>query len=207
MLTHDTEVVSRGLSRLLAQFRGKPRIEALLTSWLDEFQELEDALYEVYFNRELQQRVATGDLLIKLGNLVGQQSEGLSDPDFLILITARIKANRSTGRRQDLIDIGLVLSPDGVVVIKDLPPASVYVQIEDLAFSPVLVVKDFLGRAVAAGVRLIFVWSSAPASNTLTFGSINGFSPTADQSPGSINAVGIGGGQFAGALQVTGGLT
>lgn len=196
-LVHDTQVTPKGLQRLLAQYKGKPRMTVLISSYLDEFQEVEDAAYSVYFARAIQNAAATGDLLAKLGKIVGQGSEGLSDSQFLTLITARIQANRSSGRREQLIKIANLLSSASSIYVKDYPPAAVLIQMDSLALPPELVGRDFLGVAVAGGVLLMFLWSLVSLSNTFVGGSIYtpGFTAgppptntgaTAAQSPGSI---------------------
>jgi hypothetical protein len=207
-ITHDVNVKARGLSRMLSQFRGKPRFEALLASYLDEFQEIEDALYEVYTKRELQNGTATGDLLAKLGKIVGQGSEGLSDDLYRLLIQARIASNRSNGRREELINVASLLVPLTSIYVKDYPPGSVYVNPRGVVeLPPYLVGQSFLARATAAGVLLIFVWSSVDVLHTFTLGSVDGSVtvPVANQSFGSVDGAVTTGGKLAGAVQVQGG--
>lgn len=206
-ITHNTGYVSEGLGRLLAIFKDKPRITAWLTSYLEEFQAAEDALWDVFVKRLLQDGVATGDLLAKLGKLVGQTSEGLLDPQFLTLITARIKANRARGWRQTLLDIAALLVPSTPIYAKNFPPAAIMIMPRGpFTLPPQLVAISFLARATGAGILLMFVWSSVVPANTLTLGSVWASSnPTAAQSPGSVYAVGTGGGKCAGAVQVNGG--
>ncbi len=194
---------------MLAMFRGKPRMTVLLSSWLDEFQSVEDALYSVYFDRALQNSTATGDLLEKLGKIVGQGSEGLVDAQFSILIQARIQANRSDGRRAQLISIAQLLAPGLIIEVKDLPPASVYVHPRGaLILPPVLVGRDFLASATAAGVLLIFVWTAVSAATTLTLGSVDVAVavPTIDQALASVDVAVTTGGELAGAVQIQGGV-
>ena len=52
-ISHNTAITSQGLARLLSTFKGKPRIACLLSSWLDEFQAAEDALWDVFTARLL----------------------------------------------------------------------------------------------------------------------------------------------------------
>lgn len=207
-IIHSTTVTADGLARLLQQFKDKPRLAALLSSWLDEFQANEDAAFTLYYNRLLQNGVATGDILTKIGKLVGQGSEGLSDASFILLIKARIKTNRSTGRREDLIGIASLLVPGDIVRVTAYPPKSVAVQ-PDAACTlpPAIVGIKFLAKAGGAGTRVMFVWSSVARANTLVWGSVNGSVavPTATQVPGSVNGSVANGGKTASCIQINGG--
>lgn len=206
-VTHNTQVTAQGIGRLLQMFKDKPRIAALLSAYLDEFQEREDAAYALYVGRLLQNN-PTGDLLAKIGALVGQGSEGLTDPQFQQLIQARIRVNRSTGRREELIRIASILAPGDIVRARAFPPKYIMIQPDAaLTLPPVLVGRRFMGPAAGAGTMMAFVWSSVPRAQTLVFGSVNGAVPvpTSSQVPGSVNGSVPHGGQTASVLQTNGG--
>src|ERR1700761_4538956 len=119
----NTNYVGQGLARMLFCLQNKPRLAALATSYLSGVQDLENAAIDLLLSRMVQNN-PTGDLLDKLGKLVGQDREGFSDADYLLLITARIRANRSGARHEDLIAIATLLIPNTQIVLRDLPPAS-----------------------------------------------------------------------------------
>lgn len=226
-VVHNTKVTASGLARLLSQFQGKPRLTALLSAFLDECQEVEDALYDVYYQRALQNGVAVGDLLAKLGKIVGQGSEGLSDAIYRTLIQARIAANRSRGTKPDLLNMLTLLIPSTVIEAWTMPPASFYVEpLGPISFSPYLIVNSFLRMAISAGVAVSFVWTQVARSTTILGGSV--YNPsfsagppptntgvTANQSLGSVHSASFaagppvtnaGGGVLAGVVEVlTGG--
>lgn len=205
-ITHNTTYVVDGLNRLLSIFKGKPRITAWLTSYLEEFQAAEDAMWDVFSKRLLQDGAATGDLLAKLGKLVGQSSQGLPDAQFLTFITARIKANRSRGWRQNLIDIATLLVPTAPIYVKDFPVGILIMPRVLLPVNPQIAATSFLARATAAGVQLMFVWTGFAPTQTLTLGSVWASSnPTSAQSPGSVYGVAANSGQMAGAIHANGG--
>lgn len=163
-ITHITDHYERGLARLLGQFKDKPRIAALLQSWLGEVQELENALWDVFINRNLD--VATGDLLAKLGALVGQPANGMDDDQYRLFIRARIKANRSNGKARELIAIVLLVNEGDPVVFRETIGA-VHLETFGFEWDGHLFREQFLKGAAAAGVRLDFIFSRVPYAETL----------------------------------------
>ena len=164
------------------------------------------------------------DLLDKIGKIVGQPRNGMIDAEYLILITARIAANRSDGRRETLIRLAKLLVPGATIYVKDYPPCSVLVFPQAPITIDPYVAAQFMTIAKSAGVLLMFEWSGAPLANTIMGGSIYapGFAAgppatnggvTSAQSPGSIHNSGFsagppcanaGGGVLAGMIQSQG---
>lgn len=101
-ITKITDHTGIGLARLITQYKGKPRMTALLTSYLIEVQAIEDAAFQVI---DATIDTATGHALTQWGKIVGQVNPGLSDENYRVLIRARIRVNRSDGRPRDLIEI------------------------------------------------------------------------------------------------------
>lgn len=223
-ITENIAYTSQGIARLLEQYKGAPRMVALISAFLDEIQELESTgLWPVFIDRVLSSDLAVGDLLVKLGKIVGQTSEGLDDDAFRLLITARIRANRSNGKHADLVAVASILVPDTTIYAKDFPPAAVYISpLGPVTVDPYVIALKFLAHAAAGGVMLIFVWTEADWDSTLVFGSVYspGFAissnvPTntgvsAGQMPGSVYHSGFtngppptndGGGVLAGVIQ------
>lgn len=211
-LAHNTDVAGTGLARLLQQYKGLPRMEALLRSWLDECQELEDAAWTLWINRQLQQNLATGDLLKKLGELVGQTSLGLSDDVFNLLIRARIFTNRSDGKRAKLIRIAQLLVPNTPIEVREYVGAVVVTAMGPVTVPPDVIAAQFLERAQLGGVRMTFGWMETPLASTIVGGYSRGgiTQPTVPQSPGywgggPMSGFYIAGGAAAGALSADGG--
>ncbi len=170
-ITQNTTVTADGLDRLLEQYKGKPRMTALVSAWLDECQAVEDALWSIYYQRELQNDVAADDLLDKIGKIVGQLRGSLDDATYRAYIRARIRANRSGGTLPDIYkvfsllfgsDTGMLYTPGGTAsfefrILDALTP--------DQAAAGV----SFLTESKAAGVRAIFEWQEQPDNETFTF--------------------------------------
>lgn len=208
-LQHTTNVVTRGVGRLLFLFRDKPRIVALLTTYLQEVQQLQDALYAIWIDRMLRGGSFTTDILNKIGKIVGQNREGSDNATYAILITARIASNRSDGRRETLIKIASLLVPNTVIQFVQFNPQSMTITpLGPVSFDPYLIANSFLIPAVAGGEYLMFVWTTQPLANTLMLGYSRGLGttvPTAAQSPGWSGNGGapINGGLLAGAIAET----
>jgi len=88
-----------GASKVVAQYRGRPRFLSRLACYLNQVQHIEDAVFALRdaFNPD----TATGFRLDWVGRKVGQPRLGADDV-FRLLIKARIRVNRSLGQIADL---------------------------------------------------------------------------------------------------------
>jgi hypothetical protein len=91
------------LDELLAWFRTKPKLRALVEGIADQVQELEESFRELREERLLS--AATGAQLDQYGRVVGEQRGALSDADFAKFIEARILTNTSEGDVDRLLAI------------------------------------------------------------------------------------------------------
>lgn len=97
------------VDRLPRQFRGKPKIEALLRIFCAPMAALEQAFIDLLTQRTVD--TAVGEQLNVLGRIVGQKQIDVTDTTFRSLIRARIRANKSSGMgNQVLLVARLVLS-------------------------------------------------------------------------------------------------
>ncbi len=199
-LTYNADYLGDGKLRLLHQFQNKPRIASLLKAYLTEFQAIENAYWDLWISRNIED--ATDDLLDILGKIVGQTRDGNVDDVYRVFIKIKIKVNKSDGRRETLIAIASLLGGGSDVYIKDYQIATVYIQPLGALIAPATkTVSLYLGKSVAAGVRLIFVWSGYADTNTLKLGSTYSLdNPTVNQSPGSYYSTPVGGGHLAGVI-------
>lgn len=121
MFEHVTDHVAKGLARLPEQFQ-KDDFRALLTSWLVEFQEIEDAFWDLL---QAALGTATGARLSQYAVLLGEPRQGLGDDELRSVLLARILANRSQGRDADLHAMLVTFATD--FLVEDFEPASVLV--------------------------------------------------------------------------------
>lgn len=150
--------VEQGLALLLLQYRDKPRLAALISSFLRRVQELEDADFDVLIKRLLDN--ATGEQLNVIGRIVGQVNEASwNDETYRLFIKARIRANQSNGHGNDVIDVvNLVEAAD--FVLREYYPATMFV---DFATAPAvapLILIALARRAKGSGVRLQLLYGA-----------------------------------------------
>lgn len=179
----------RLLSRLYFQFRDDPTWQAWCALLGKQFDDLEVAGQSLLAILNIAD--ASGTVLDLIGRIVGQTRGGVSDATYRLYLKARIRANRSGGLPEDLLAILVLLGMGKAssipINVTNLPPASVLVTAGPITIDPYLVAINFLARATAAGVNLMFGWFSTAKASTLMLGYsvANGTTvPTTAQSPG-----------------------
>lgn len=167
MISHNHKVVERGLGLLIEQYKDKPRLAALLTSYLDRIQELEDAIWSVIEGRLIDQ--AVGVQLDILGKLVGQSRIDLDDEIYRTRIRTRIRANRSLGHPEDLIAVTQTcIGLDIPFEHRELYPATTIIDIEG-SLSVASVLHSFLVTAKAIGTAVTTHFFEGDLENTFAF--------------------------------------
>jgi hypothetical protein len=194
-LAHDTTHVAEGLAMLARQFRGKPRFEAMLTSWLRQVQDLEDAWWQILVETTLD--AAVGAQLDQLGEILGLARSGLSDTLYRRALRAQILALRSRGTADELIRIAELVA--GWACTYTAPgDAAVIVTPSSVPDIPTASLAALLRRAAAGGVRIdtvdilagdLFAFASG---ETVETDAARGFSTTAGLVGGKL--VGVVGG-------------
>src|SRR6478736_4237530 len=129
------------LALLTSAFKGRANIEGLLKVFAIQFQDLENALFQLLTERMITWRVGysvlnddtTGDAvtildaegvwLDVLGRIVGEFRGGRPDPEYVQAIRFRIRVSRSQGTPNDLQQIALLGSGGGSVVYTEDPSA------------------------------------------------------------------------------------
>lgn len=163
--------LARALERLAEQFKGRTKIEALITALMTAFQDVENALQQVLLERTID--TATGVQLDMLGVIVGQDRGGLSDADYRRFVRARIAVHRSKGTTSDMIRIGalIVNDPAAKFVVRTVWDAGFILEVTGVAVSTATAsaLIAMLRAAVSGGVRILVVSSSVAPSQTFRF--------------------------------------
>lgn len=169
-LAKEEEHVLQARARVIAQYVEKPRLDALICIFIDQVQLIEDALWQLQTMRTIE--AAEGVQLDGIGDIVGQERQGLSDDDYRPLLRARVQANRSEGTGPDIIAVASAAMNDpgaGEIRFESLPPASFELRITNqLAFD-----ESILNRLIqdsrAGGVRGIVIVTLTAAANRFVF--------------------------------------
>lgn len=111
-LTHVAEAVAN----LISQFEGKQRIETLVSIFVGQIQELEDAFSDILTETTIDNSVGVN--LDNIGLIVGEPRAGRNDTQYRIAIKARIGLNTSGGTIENIISI--VISVANAVVTVEI---------------------------------------------------------------------------------------
>jgi len=163
--------IAQALARLPEQDKNKSRIAALLTSIVSPAQDLESALWQL-----LTQRFATtaiGSNLDSIGKLVGQPRNGLADVDYRTYIAARVSANRSSGLIEDLLKVAktLINNTTAVITVAYGGPGTEIMRVTGITRTDAQgqALAAFEQTAVAAGIRIVVIYSSVVIASTFRY--------------------------------------
>lgn len=196
IITH----VATALGRLLAQFKGKSRIEALVTAFTEQAHGCTTESIEDMFEQlkdDLWLGTAVGAQLDGLGDILDLERSGRDDDDYRLWLRAWILVLRSSGTPEELITIVDLLAPDAdsIDLEEQFPAAFVIRLTDDWVWADAQVLADIVGTAKPAGVK--FIMEFIPTTGAFAFAggdaSDLGFGDEAD--PGGV------GGSFAGAIE------
>lgn len=181
MLQEILDHAARAKARLLAQYRDKPKLAGVLGALVNSVQEIEVALFDVLEQTAV--ATAVGVWLDRLGAIVGEPRDGASDADFRKYISARIRANRSHGTFEDVIEVieawGNATFFTGDVTLTELGRASFHLDISGdiIPFSTIADAAHLarlarlLPKTRAGGVGAQLLWSPDAEANIFTFSS------------------------------------
>lgn len=179
-----TTHVQDALNRLLQQYKGRPLIEGMYTSFVDQIQDLENAIFALDEGRQLYDGTsspAVGAQLDTLGVIVGIPRNGLSDAEYLLFIFGKIAENFSDSTLPTILTvIGYVFQAEQVK-LQEIYPAGIAIQILGTPLNPTLwpIALSLVQAALGAAIKVIFA-GAYPTTNVFRFyaadtGPENGF--------------------------------
>lgn len=170
-IEHNTEIVENGLALLLGQYADSDKMKAWFSTYLEQLQDIENAMQEVLTLRAL--ATAFGQQLDGLGAIIGQPRLGNTDARYRVLLAARIAINKSSGTINELIKIARLIHNDeaAAVVFTEYYPASAELFLNETLFEPAFFYQMLLDTARPAGVRLFFKYIAGDSDNAFTFSS------------------------------------
>lgn len=148
-----TDHSDQAVDRLASQFKGKAKIEGLITAFTDQLQELENVGIDLLQDRYLD--TAVGDQLDIIGAIVGQTRDGRSDDSYRNRIIAKIGQNTSKGLPENLISVFNLLTDSTRSVYLPYYPACTYILANlDISALDTDDILTFCQFVLPAGVRL-----------------------------------------------------
>jgi hypothetical protein len=174
--SHGDEAVSW----LLEQFKGKPKIEALVRALVAPVQRLEDVMWQV-LTRVVDMEHAEGVHLDLFGRILQLPRAGLADDEYRSRLRVWQLVLRSNGRAEELIHIAdrfddvsavagdKVIFDEGSLWVGD---AMVITMDHLMTYSPTTLLL-FLRKAKAAGKGLQLIWE--PDGPGATFAVADGY--------------------------------
>lgn len=171
-LEYDTAHLEQGRDRLLHQFKGKPRLEALLGIYLGKLQEVELVLWQLLVERTVS--TALGVSLTTLARKVGVERGGWQDSELRRLIRAEIRVLKSSGNAEDLLGIvrtflGREVGEQLAVLDFSYPAELAVILLEELTGREALALARLLYRAKSGGVRIVTEYITQPIDETFQF--------------------------------------
>lgn len=154
---HHDEVASR---QLAPPFWGKPNIQAVLSSFVQRIQELEDTVWQILELHTL----AGADLprLKVLGRIVGQPRLGFDEETYRKVIAGRGAANVSKGRGRDILVALNALLGSEDYVLTETGDATIYVTaLDGIDDQSLAMVTEILPDVRSAGVGLQFLFEDS----------------------------------------------
>jgi len=184
-------------SLLIDLFREKPLFLNLLSSYVEQTQELENEIFEL--RNAFWVDTAIGAQLDGIGQIVGITREGASDTVYRIRIKARILINLSSGTPNQILELVRALSPASAPDPTYTPwfPASFAIGVTELTLTEVAEISDAIIETTPLGVRSNFIYSLDTNANMFQFSSdassqtsaVQGFANLAQTTGGKLSGV------------------
>lgn len=151
----------QALVKLVPPLWGKPRVASLLLSVIRRVQEFEADVWPIFDAYNI--NTADDARLAILGRVIGQPNLRWDTETYRAIIRGKIRANRSRGLPDDLIEVlHLIVGTPALVQIEYYSPATAFVALEPGVTFEAGAAEFLLPKTRAAGVQLHFFWSDDP---------------------------------------------
>jgi hypothetical protein len=159
------DVVQEAIKNLYPHNQQLPVLTAIVRSFAEQLQEVETMLLDIYLKVRLGS--ATAETLNILGKIVGEYRLGRDDTDYAAAIQGRIKANRSNGRIEDILE-ALNLTESATYEIEELGNMILMVRQAGVSGIDIDTVNAVLQRARGAGVKAYYQYQYTTDIDTFT---------------------------------------
>ncbi len=127
-LIKKTNHVLEAVGNFVEQFKGKSKLAAYLTTFIEQVQDLEDAFFQVLEERGVE--TSTGVQLDGLGEVIGEEREGRTDGIYRQAIKGRIVLNVDDSSTEDVIRLISVIASDKKAHLVEYYPAGFTITID-----------------------------------------------------------------------------
>ena len=141
------------LTELITQWKDKPVVVGLLTSYMESIQQLEDTLFELLEERGVFE--AIGAQLDVIGLLVGETRQSRNDDDYRQAILTRVSVNASNATPEAIMQIMLSVARGTDCYIVDHYPASFHLYVNNIVSNANAILLDSVAGA-GISTRLMF---------------------------------------------------
>lgn len=146
-----TDHLERSLKRLISQYKDSPNIESILRVYGPEIQQLENMFSDIFTKTIFLQ--SEGEQLDRIGLILNQPRQGLSDLDYKTVLIGKIAEYNSEGTPEDLINIYSILTDAQQIQYEEIYPANFRLHATNAnPIGTLLQVSKSLERAKPAGV-------------------------------------------------------
>jgi len=156
--TPITTHVADAKARLVEQYKRKPNIDGILQSFVQQYQDMEDVINDMFFSRFVNN--AVGRQLDLFGTIVDLDRQGFDDTFYRILLNAKIGQNISSGDPERVISTLVLLTGASQVMYQNLNNATVGLAINTtIPANLVDLIFATMQSVVMAGIRIDFIVS------------------------------------------------
>jgi hypothetical protein len=167
-LTRTTTHVADGQAQLISQFVRKPNFRALLGTYLQQVQELEDVFFQL-LGIPTAIEAQEGAQLDLIGKIVGQERDGRSDTVYRRGILARLAINRASGLYDEFLTVLALVAPGEISEIEEFYPAGLVIRLLDAFSGDGPYSALLLGQVRVAGVHGTLEYSAEAAEDLFVF--------------------------------------
>lgn len=193
---HDEAHVAGGLALLTSRLKGKPALEAVLSSWLSQVQEVEDALWSLY---GLAIDDSSDAALDQVGALLGQpRPDSMADATYRLVLHGVVYALKSSGTGDDLLRATHAMLATWAFTLTEAYPAAVIIEPDAHPDVPAAVLHAVLRRVRSGGVGLQVI--DVVEGDTFNFSDDPELSGS-DAGRGFSTTTGLTGGQLVGVIE------
>lgn len=151
--------IDEAINHLIELFRDGPRNQAMLRVVIGQFQEIEQAAWDLLTAFDLD--TAEGAQLDILGEILNEKRAGREDEDYRAALRVVILVYKSSGKLPEMLEIAQKLVPSATIVMAEPATATLFFGFSTLGTTTLRTVFNMLRRAKGAGVRLLVTYGGS----------------------------------------------